>query len=90
MLCYIPRQVGLKSEEILLNKNISIMKISLLHQEIQDLIHSKNRMTLSDWKLNLEVIIEKVLLYKDSTSVDEELIELSKYELLLEFLKSKY
>lgn len=66
------------------------MIISFLHQEIQDLIHSKSKMTLSVWKLNLEVILEKVLLYKDSTSVDEELIELSKYELLLEFLKSKY
>lgn len=66
------------------------MIISVLHQEIQDLIHSKSKMTTSIWKLNLEVILEKVLLYKDSTSVDEELIELSKYELLLEFLKSKY
>lgn len=66
------------------------MIISVLHQETQDLIHSKNTMTLSVWKLNLEVILEKVLLCKDSTSVDEELIELSKYELLLEFLKSKY
>lgn len=66
------------------------MIISVLHQEIQDLIHSKSKMTLSVWKLNLEVILKKVLLYKDSTSVDEELIELSKYELLLEFLKSKY
>lgn len=66
------------------------MIISVLHQEIQDLIHSKSKMTLSVWKLNLEVILEKVLLYKDSTSLDEELIELSKYELLLEFLKSKY
>lgn len=66
------------------------MIISVLHQEIQDLIHSKSKMTLSVWKLNHEVILEKVLLYKDSTSVDEELIELSKYEILLEFLKSKY
>lgn len=66
------------------------MIISVLHQEIQDLIHSKSKMTLPVWKLNLEVILEKVLLYKDSTSVDKELIELSKYELLLEFLKSKY
>jgi len=65
------------------------MNLHQLHQEIQDLMNLKKEIPTADWKIKLDLISDKIHHWKDETSEDVMLIELSKYELLLDYLRSK-
>jgi hypothetical protein len=65
------------------------MTLHELHQDIQTLIDSKKDLSLVAWMSKLDSISNLILALKDETTDDMQLIELSKYELLLDFLRSK-